>query len=200
MKSLGLSTAFGLILLMVTLGPIGAVPYAIEHGMSTLQATVIVCSMNVALVPVWFGIMELFGYSKRYHKYLANRALEYVVRRSAEFQRNIQVYVGEFERRLGHIGFFIALTISSFIFGVVWPTIGAYFLNVKRTPALISISIGAIGNAVLFGLTSVGILKFMPSPRTLYLSLMVLTGVFLFYGKLRETRVLRSVLRKLGKD
>ncbi|MCS7131418.1 MAG: small multi-drug export protein [Hadesarchaea archaeon] len=192
-----LTTAFGLILIMMALGPIGAVPYAIEHGMSILQATAIVCSLNVVLVPVWFGIMELFGYSKRYHRYLTNRALEYVARRSAEFQRNIQAYVGEFERRLGHIGFFIALTIFSFIFGVVWPTIGAYFLNVKRTPALISISIGAIGNAALFGLASVGILKFMPSPRTLYLSLMVLTGVFLFYGKLREIRVLRSVLRKL---
>jgi uncharacterized membrane protein len=187
----------GLILLMMTVGPIGAVPYAIEHGMSILQATVVVCSLNVALVPTWFGIMELFGYSKRYQKYITGKALEYVAERSAEFQKNLQACVVEFERRMGHIGFFMGLTAFSFIFGVVWPTIGAYLLNIKRTPALISISVGAVGNAVLFGLAAVGILKFMPSPKVLYLSLLTLTGIFMFYGKLREMKVLKSILRRL---
>ncbi|MDI6819496.1 MAG: small multi-drug export protein [Candidatus Hodarchaeaceae archaeon] len=192
-----LITSGGLILLTMTIGPIGAVPYAIDRGLSIVQATVVVCSVNVALVPMWFGIMEVFGYSKRYHKYLANRALKYVSRRSAEFQRNLQVCVAEFERRLGHIGFFIGLTVFSFIFGVVWPSIGAYFLNIKRVPALISISIGAIGNAILFGLAAVGMLQFVPSPRALYIGLMMLTVAFLFYGKLREIRVLRSIVRRL---
>lgn len=192
-----LVTAGGLILLTMTVGPIGAVPYAIDRGLSIAQATVVVCSVNVALVPMWFGIMEFFGYSGRYHKYLANRALEHVTRRSVEFQRNLQVCVAEFERRLGHIGFFVGLTVFSFIFGVFWPSIGAYFLNIKRVPALISISIGAVGNAILFGLAAVGMLQFVPSPGTLYIGLMVLTVAFLSYGKLRESRVLRSIVRRL---
>jgi len=192
-----LITASGLILLTMTVGPVGAVSYAIDRGLSPLQATVVVCSVNVALVPMWFGIMEFFGYSRRYHKYLANKALKYVSRRSAEFQRNLQVCVTEFERRLGHIGFFVGLTVFSFIFGVVWPSIGAYFLNIKRAPALISISIGAIGNAILFGLAAIGMLQFVPSPRTLYIGLMGLTVAFLFYGKLREIRVLQSIVRRL---
>lgn len=189
----------GLLLLTMTVGPIGAVPYAIEQGVSTPYAVIIVCFINVALVPVWFQVLEIFGYSKRYSNYLTSRARGFIIRKSKKL-RSLRAYIHEFERRFGHFGFFIGVAAFSFVFGTLWASAGAYFLNLKKRPAMASISIGVIANTIVFGLASIGALGFLPDPRLLYVGPIGAIVIFYFYGRMRERKMLQASLKQLKKE
>jgi len=183
-----------LLLLTVTVGPIGAVPYAIEQGLSTFWAIAIVCLMNVALVPVWFKALEIFGYGRRYLNFLTDRARSHIAGRSAKLQENLRAYVLEFERRFGHGGFFLGMTTFSFVFGTMWASIATYFLNLKKMPAMISIAAGVAANTAVFGLAAVGLLGVVPSPYVLYAGAIGVALLFCLYGKMRERMALRAAL------
>ena len=148
-------TMIGLFLSTFCFGSVGGTAYAVGHGLSELATVLILCLMNAAIVLIWFGVFgavssRLSGHLKSKRKDFRNMNLTGVT----------------------------ALAGLSFVFGSLWAVIAVYALNMKRIPALISVTIGAVSGGALWSLGSLGIIWFLPSPWILYVVAMcVMTAI-----------------------
>ena len=185
-------------LLTFLAGPFGSVPFALAIRMSPLETAALVCAIHVALVPVWFGLMEAFKYGMLYRKHLVQRAMgclggKRVIKIGADAVR-------EFERRVGQAGFGAGVIGFTFLFGIGWATLGACLLDVKKTTIAVSIAIGAALSSVFWALAFGGLVGFLPNPWVLYVVLMVATFGLLTYKKIRERELLRKLARRWGEE
>jgi uncharacterized membrane protein len=192
-----LSTFASLFALTVVLGPAGAVPFALNNNMSTLETSLAVGAINAILVPILFLLLEVIDYSRRYHDRIVSKILSYALKKSRGFRSEASKRVIEFEHRVGQVGFGLGMTGFSFLFGNVWASVGAYLLNLKKATMITSIAIGAFASSIFWTLTFRGVVSFLPSPWILYAILAGATFVLLAYEKIRERRLYRELHRKI---
>lgn len=154
----------GLFLSTFCFGPVGGAAYAAAYGLSELATIAILCLINAAIVLIWFGI---FGaVNNRLSNFLTrkknNHLSDYLQRKRKDFRKTSSRGT-------------LALAGFAFIFGSLWATIAAYVLNLKKTTALISVTIGAVFGGALLTLGSFGIIWFLPNPWILYAVAMCVT-------------------------
>ena len=137
----------GLFLTTFCFGSVGGTAYAVAHGLSEVATILILCLMNAVIVFAWFGIF--WAIESRLSNLLEHKRKDF---------------------RKTKLTGMLTLSGFTFIFGSLWATIAVYALNLKRKPALISVTTGAVFGGALWTLGSIGIIWFCllytsPSPR-----------------------------------
>jgi len=176
----------GLFLSTFCFGSVGGTAYAAAHGLSELATIVILCLMNAAIVLIWFGI---FGaVNSRLSNFLRhkrnNHLSNYLERKRKDF------------RKTNSKGM-LALAGFTFIFGSLWATIAIYVLNLKRTPALISVATGAVLGGALWTLGSLGIIWVLPNPWILYIAAICMTAAIVVKKVVENQALVREVMNNL---
>ena len=164
-------TLLGIFFSTLFFGPVAGTAHAVVSGFSNAEVIVALCTINVLIVLVWFGVIGS----------LANRL-------SAFFRRQKKA-------RGWSIPF---LCFVAFAFGSHWAVIGAHILNTQKLRAFVSITIGAVIGGLLWTLASLGVIHFVPSPWWLYALAIVGTAILVerkIAKNLDKTKmVLRSFL------
>ncbi len=181
-------------------GPFGSIPYAFASGLSTIDTAILVSTVHAALVPIWFGILELTKYGFLYENRLTSKIAKTALNRSKKFQSSIKRAMRDFERRIGQRGLGIGVIGFTFMFGVFWAALVAVLLNIKRNTMMVSIAIGAVISSVFWTFVFAGFVGFLPSPWLIYLVLVIVTLLIFGYKKIRERRVLREISRVIKKE
>jgi len=140
-----LFVVIGLFLSTFCFGSVGGTSYAVGNGLSEPATIFALCLINAAIVLIWFGI---FGAVNR-------RLSEYLKSKRKDFRNT-------------NLTGILALAGFSFVFGSLWAVIAVYALNMKRIPALISVTVGAVSGSIIWSLGSLGIIWFLPNPWILY--------------------------------
>ncbi len=164
----------GLFLSAFCFGSVGGTAYAAAHGLSEFATIFILCLMNAAIVLIWFGI---FG--------AVNSRLSNLLRHKRKDLRKTKL-TG-----------MLTLTGFTFIFGSLWATIAVYALNLKRTPALISVTTGAVLGGALWTLGSLGIIWLLPSPWILYAVAICMTAAIVAKKVVENQALVREVMNNL---
>ena len=145
----------GLFLSTFCFGSVGGTAYAAGQGLSGLTTVLILCLINAAIVLIWFGVFGVV--SRRLSSHLKIKRKDF---------RNMNLKGAT------------ALAGLSCVFGSLWAVIAVYALNMKRIPALISVTIGTVSGGALWSLGSLGIISFLPSPWILYaVAMCVMTAI-----------------------
>jgi uncharacterized membrane protein len=180
------------------LGPGAGAVLALSNGFSVLETTAIVCAIHVGLVPVWFGIFELLGYTLRYERRIVSRFSEYgkIGRRlRAAARANLK----EFERRVGQLGLGLGTVVFTFLFGISWAAMIAFILNIKRETIFLSVAIGALASGLFWTAVFAGLGWFIPNLWVVYILGMVLAVWFMTYSRNRERRIVDEMAKSLKK-
>ena len=186
-----------LIPITFVLGP-GAIAFAFSQGLSTIETAIAVSAIHAALVPVWFGIFRLIKYEIYYKDRFVYNILK-KVKASKKLGRAVDSELQEFERRVGQRGFFVGVVGFTFLFGITWAALGAYFLNIKKRTIMTAIAVGAIASSLFWTLVFAEFVGFMPSPWVLYIIGTVVVFVILGHKKLHERKLLREMSQSLKK-
>ena len=163
---MSLFVVIGLFLSTFCFGSVGGTAYAVGHGLSELETISALCLINAASVLIWFGVIGA----------IKSRLSEYLKSKRKDF------------RKVNLKGVF-ALAGLSFVFGSLWAVIAVYALNLKRIPALISVTVCAVSGGTLWSLGSLGIIWFLPSPWILYIVAMC-AMIAIIVKKVAENRIL----------
>jgi len=189
------------IILSYIFGPVISIPYAIEFlSYSPLEIFIILSSLYIIILPFIFKIFEFLGHRKIYRGNIIKKVCKICGIKAEEEVQKIKkkgdILIENFEKRAGHLGFYIAISVFTFLFGIFWATFLAYLLKVKRILAMWSISIGVlIGNSFW-----VLILTYSLSKLQLEFIQFILLLIFvflLFYGRRREIKILKKISGKL---
>lgn len=164
----------GLFLSTFCFGSVGGTAYAMGQGLSELATVLILCLINAAIVLIWFGVFgavnsRLSGHLKSKRKDIRNTNLTGV----------------------------LALAGFSSVFGSFWAVIAVYALNMKRIPALISVTIGAVSGGVLWSLGSLGIIWVLPSPWILYVVAMCVMAAIIVKKIVENQALVKEIMSDL---
>ena len=185
------------ILLAYLFGPVAAIPYAL-NVLHLTPAWVYVCLslVYIAPLPIIFWALEYGGHYRKYYAQgifrkfskITNKKIADVIAFGDEIQE-------AFEQRLGHLGFYLALSVLTFLVGIFWAVLFAYLLKIKRTGAIFFIALGVvIGDAFWLIVTT----NLLPMRTPLEVLSVLLLFSLLIYGRKREMDAIKWVEAKVG--
>lgn len=120
------------IILASFVGPVGAIPYDLQV-MSPVDIFIILSILYLFPLPILFKLFEFGGTHRRIYRMrifgrvskIANRHIDEII----ELEDRI---TDMFKRRWGHLGFYLSISLLTFLFGVFWASVISYMLMVKR--------------------------------------------------------------------
>lgn len=184
------------IALSYTLGPVVSIPYALQFlNLTPLDIFLYLSFLYLVMLPLIFQTFEFVGHRKLYRNNIIWKICRICDVKAEEEVKKVKKtgdsLIENFENRMGHLGFYIAIVAFTFLFGVFLAALLAYLLKVKRRRALWSISLG-----ILFGNLFWVIVIAYSLPRLHFeFILLLLVIISLIYGRKREI----DVLKKIGK-
>lgn len=180
------------IILAYLLGPVVAIPYGLGF-LSPFEIFIALSALYILALPVLFRFLEFAGYSRIYRISIFKKFSKITHRSVKSVRETGDDIINAFEGRLGHLGFYLAISVFTILFGIFWAALFSYLLKVRERFAILAISIGIIfGN--LFWLFWLLVLRYSIPMTT---SQMIIFGLFillLIYGIKRE----RDTIRRVG--
>jgi hypothetical protein len=183
------------ILLAYLLGPVAAIPYALNvWHLKPEWVYLYLSAVYIAPLPIIFWALEYGGHYRRYYAQgifrkfskLTNKRIADVVAFGDEIQE-------AFEQKLGHLGFYLALSVLTLLVGIFWAVLFAYVLKIKRTGAIMFIALGVVVGDAFWLIVTLNLLQM----RTPYEILSVLLVFLLFYGRKRELDAIKWVAARV---
>jgi len=184
-----------LILLAYTLGPALAIPYGLRVLLlSPIQLFLLLTAIYIIPLPLIFKLIEFGGYHERLYRGRIYEIFSRVTNKQVREITNIgDEIILAFENRLGYIGFYLAISIFTFLFGIFWASFFSYLLKVKRKRAITSIAIGVILGNIFW----ISVIYYSLPMLSTELILLLLIICLLIYGRKREMRVVREMVSRL---
>jgi hypothetical protein len=184
------------ILLAYLFGPIAAIPYGL-NVLHLSPAWVYVCLsfVYIAPLPIIFWALEYGGHYRKYYAEGIFRKFSKITNKKAADVISFGDEIQEaFEQRLGHLGFYLAISVLTLLVGIFWAVLFAYALKIKRTGAILFIALGVVIGDAFWLIVTLNLLQM----RTPLEVLSVLLLVFLLiYGRKREMDAIKWVAAKV---
>lgn len=180
------------IILAYLLGPVAAIPYGLKF-LSPFEIFIALSAIYILPLPIFFKFLE-FGGHRRIYRIAIFKKFSRITNKSVD---NIKEagddIINAFEGRLGYLGFYLAISVFTILFGIFWATFFSYLLKIREKSAILAISFGVIFGNIFWLL----ILRYsipMTTSEMLILGLLIL---LLIYGRKREMDVIRKIGMKL---
>jgi uncharacterized membrane protein len=184
------------IILAYTLGPMATIPYGLQvMSMSPLEIFIALSILYIAPIPLLFKFFELGGKHRKLYRKTILKKVSKVAGEQIDEVMGIGDRITEmFKERMGHLGFYMAIVIFTFLFGVFWAAFVSYALMIKRKRAIFSISVGAIFGNIFWLVIVEHFMGFMKPVEIIAVAILI---PLLIYGSRREMRVVREIVTKL---
>ncbi len=188
------------ILLTYLLGPVISVPYGLKYlRLSPYLIFFYLSLLYILALPVIFKALELGGHKKIYKTRIIRKICKSCEIKAEEEVERVKnsgdQLVRYFQKKLGHLGFYLAISLFTFLFGIFWAAALSYLLKVKRKRAVLAITIGILVGDLFW--VSV-IFYSLPLLNTQIIVLLVI-AYLLLYGRKREIAIMKKVGRKMLK-
>lgn len=183
------------ILLAYTLGPVIAIPYGLRTLLlSPTQLFLLLTAIYIFPLPLIFKLIEFGGYHKRLYRGGIYERFSKITNKKVREITNIGDEITKaFEKKLGHLGFYLAISIFTFLFGIFWAAFFSYLLRVKRKGAITSIALGVILGDIFW----ISVIYYSLPLMSTELILLLLIIYLLIYGRKREIKVVRGMVSRL---
>lgn len=183
------------IILAYIFGPVVAIPYGLKF-LSPFEIFIALSAIYILPLPIMFKFLE-FGGHRRIYRISIFKKFSKITNKSVDnIKETGDDIINAFEGRLGHLGFYLAISIFTILFGIFWATFFSYLLRIREKSAILAISFGVILGNIFWLL----ILRYsipMTTSEMLILGLLIL---LLIYGRKREMDVIRKIGMKLKRD
>lgn len=180
------------IILAYILGPVAAIPYGLNF-LSPFEIFIVLSALYILPLPIFFKFLEFGGHTRIYRISIFKKFSKITKKSVARIIEEGDDIINAFEGRLGHLGFYLAVSVFTILFGIFWASFFSYLLKIKKKSAILAISIGVILGNIFWLL----ILRYSIPMTT---SEMLIFGLFillLIYGRKREMDVIRKIGIKL---
>jgi uncharacterized membrane protein len=190
------------IILAYLAGPVVAIPYALDvMSLDPLSIYFYLAAIYIAPLPLIFEACYAGNYYRKVYRGALMRKFSRISRKHVSdlFQMGDEIQK-KFEEKLGHLGFYLAISVFTILAGIFWATLFAYFLKVHRLRAIIAIAAGVlVGDAfwLLIALRLSPVTK--PYESLLIMFLMAMIFSLIIYGRKRELEVINKVSSAIKK-
>jgi uncharacterized membrane protein len=190
------------IILAYLAGPVVAIPYALDvMKMDPVSIYLYLAVIYIAPLPLIFQACYVGNYYRKvYRGALINKFSKISRKHASDLFAMGDDIQKKFEEKLGHLGFYLAISVFTILSGIFWATLFAYFLKVHRYRAIIAIAAGVlVGDAfwLLIAMRLSPVTK--PYESLMIMFMMTLIISLIIYGRKRELEVIDKVSAALKK-
>ncbi len=177
----------------VVFGPGMAISYGLGNPLfRPLAHLSLLLLFELLSVLFLYSILHLLPTEKRFENKILDKVATYIHKSRREIVGRAGELTLSFRRSFGDLGFYMALGLVSFAYGVYVAGIVAYFLRIRLKRAIIAISIGGAVAIVFWWYMALGLVPFL-TPTIVFMVVTGASAFFLVYGWVRENRILRSM-------
>jgi hypothetical protein len=178
-------------------GIVGGPALALSYGLPVFGSlscfTALGIEYIISIVVIQL-LLSKFGLQHRFKNKIFSKASRMVRERGRKLAIKMDDFAGKFNKELGDVGFYLALTSFTFLFGVYWAGVVAFLLEVELSAAISSMSVGAI---LAVGFWTYIIVRTNISAEAVTLFFSALTVIFIAYGFLKEQRTITVITERL---
>ncbi|MBN2518493.1 MAG: hypothetical protein JXB14_06595 [Candidatus Altiarchaeota archaeon] len=182
----------------VFLGPGVAISYGLTNpGFRPVAHLLTLFVINIVSIFVIYGILRRLPLERRFENKILDKIVTQIHGSRKSMERVMKNVADIFEKSLGDIGFYTALALISFAYGVYVATVMAFFLRVRLRLAVISIAVGAVLSLVFWWYLAIGSIPFI-TPGLVFVVVTSISIVLMVYGFVRENKVIRRIGKLLA--
>ncbi len=178
-------------------GPGMAVSYGLTYpGFQPLAYLALLLFFEVISVLLVYVALNLLPIEQRFENKILDKVALHVHKTRRDMMGRMDSLSVRFRRNFGDLGFYMALALISFAYGVYVAGAIAYFLRIRLRRAMVAIGMGALVSIVFWWFLAIGAIPFV----TPLLVIGVTTGasiVFFAYGWVRENRIIERISGEL---
>jgi len=181
------------LLTFISYGIVGGPALALSYGLpkfGPLSCFILLSIEYILSILVIHLALAKFGLQYRFKNKIFHKVSAMVHERGRKLALKMDDVAGKFNKELGDLGFYLALTSFTFLFGVYWAALAAFLLQVELSQAISSMSVGAV---LSVGFWTYVILRTNLDAQTVTLFFLVLTVVFIAYGFLKEQKTISEI-------
>lgn len=194
---------FKFILLAYLFGPVVAVPYGLTSlHLLPWELFLYLSFLYLLSLPFLFKILELGGHTKIYQGRIIEKICQTCGIKAEKEVKKVEKSGNEllqyFQNKIGHLGFYLAISIFTFLFGVFLAALFSYLLKIKRKRAFLAIS----GGIFLGNFFWISVIYYSLPMMKLEFIFILLSIYLLLYGRKREIDIIKKIGKKfkLNKD
>ena len=184
-------------LLVFTLGPAAAIPYGMTFLNSTLMFLVLIVCYTLP-VPVILYVLDRFEEKEDYKNRIINEAVFQTKKQIYEAKKISDQITKTFIDWWGDLGYDLSLAFISYALGFIIAAFVAFFMKLPRPRAYFAIFFGNLFGLVFWFAISIGTITIV-RPEFFMIFALFLAFYFYIYGKAREKRVVRDVIKKISR-
>jgi len=139
-----------------------------------------------------YSVMHLLPTEKRFQNKLLDRVAIHMHESRKDIVSTLDTLSRHFRRNFGDLGFYMALGLLSFAYGVFVAGAVAYFLRIRLKRAMVAIGLGGAVAIVFWWYMALGLIPFL-TPTMIFIAVTGASLVFFAYGWVRENKVIRKI-------
>ena len=181
----------------VVFGPGMAISYGLSNPVFRPVAHLsFLLLFEVLSVLFLYSVLHLLPTEKRFENKLLDRVAVHMHKSRKDMVSTLDTLSGHFRRNFGDLGFYMALGLLSFAYGVFVAGAVAYFLKIRLKRAMVAISLGGAVAILFWWYMALGLIPFL-TPTMIFVAVTGASLVFFAYGWVREKRIIERVSEQL---
>lgn len=173
------------------MGPAVAIAYGITQFNSGFVITTL-SLMYLVSIPVMYAILQKLNTQHRFKNKLLEKFAENMDKKKEELAEWLDEIAEHFKKRLGDVGFYFGLATFSFIVGLYWATLVAFFIRVDTKRAIISVGSGSVLAVIFWWYVIIKSISFI-TPLQFALLFLVLTLLLFAYSEIKQRATIKSM-------
>ena len=146
--------------------------------------------ISIISIFVIYEVLYHLPLERRFENKILDKVMTQIHGSRKNMEKTMKTVADMFEKGFGDIGFYLALALISFAYGVYVATAIAFFIKVRLNRAVISIAVGALSSLVFWWYLAIGVIPFV-TPTMVFLVTTGISIAFIAYGFFRERKIIR---------
>jgi uncharacterized membrane protein len=177
----------------VFLGPGVAISYGLTNlGFRPVAHLLTLLVINLISIFVIYEVLRHLPLERRFENKILDKVVTQIHGSRKSMEKAMKTLTDMFEKSFGDIGFYMALALISFAYGVYVAAAIAFFVRVRLRLAVISITLGAVLSLIFWWYLAIGAIPLI-TPALVFIATTSISIAFMVYGLVRENEVIKRV-------
>ncbi|MCK5345042.1 MAG: hypothetical protein KAR20_16645 [Candidatus Heimdallarchaeota archaeon] len=176
------------IILAYVFGPVIAIPYG-SGIFSSEEIFIYLLIIYILPLPVLFKVLEFIEHNGLYRMAIFRKFSKVTHKKVQEVMADGDDILHLYETRMGYVGFYVAIAIFTFLFGIFWATLLSYLLRTRRSRAILAIGTGVVLGNIFWSI----VLMYSIRMTQMQMALLGVGTYLIIYGRGMEIKVIKKI-------
>jgi uncharacterized membrane protein len=185
------------IIISALFGPGMGISYGLENpAFKPVAHLFTLLIVNILAIILIYAALRKVSFEKKYENHILNKVIAQVQGSQKGMEDTMNKVSSRLEKRLGRIGYYLALSLITFAYGAYIGGAIAFFVNVRMKQAMVSIAIGSVFAFIFWWYLAIGVIPFI-TPTMVFVVVTGISVLLMVYGFVKEKKMIKQIRERI---